>query len=85
MTDNQKKVTHGCIIATLRLVRDGMELERPVSTIDRGSTSRPGDAISSKDCKELLKILSHAMHREQEIEVKINSIDRVSIRLLIHY
>ena len=59
-----------------------MELERPVSTIDRGSTTRPGDIVSSKDCKELLKILSHAMHREQEVEVKLNNIDRVSIRIV---
>ena len=79
MTDNQKKVTHGCIIATLHLVKDGMEMGRPVSTIDRTAAGRMGEGVSSKDCKELLKILSHALHREQEVETKLHNIDRVSI------
>ena len=76
MTDNQKKVTHGCIIASLHLVKDGMEMGRPLSTIDRAA-NRLGDSVSAKDCKELVRILSHAINREQEMEAKLNNLDQV--------
>ena len=84
VTDNQKKVTHGCIIASLHLVKDGMEMGRPVSTIDRTVAGRLGDSVSTKDCKELMKILSHAIHREQEMEAKLSNLDQVIRDILVH-
>merc|ERR1719334_2849848 len=72
--ENSRKVTHGCIIATLKLyLPDGKEAKASPSIVN----SSPGAAIPAQDLYQLNQYLQEAMAREQLLENKLLSLQRL--------
>ncbi|CAG2172210.1 unnamed protein product [Oppiella nova] len=81
--ENQRKVTHGCIIATIKLYYpDGSEARQP-EQYQNGPQSAPGAPnqsqiyITSRQLYELSQYLTEALHREQVLEGKLETLERV--------
>ncbi|XP_076358603.1 uncharacterized protein LOC143251120 isoform X3 [Tachypleus tridentatus] len=76
VVENTRKVTHGCIVATLKLfLPDGKEAKASPTTAVV-STS-PGTTISTQDLYQLSQYLQEALHREQILETKLATLQRV--------
>ncbi|KAB7494509.1 Sarcolemmal membrane-associated protein [Armadillidium nasatum] len=74
--ENSKKgtVTHGCIIATLKLyLPDGQEAKASLSTAVGGGMCN----ISSQELHQLRTSLQEAQHREELIESKLSSFQQI--------
>jgi len=70
--DNQ--VTHGCIIATLKLyLPDGKEAKASPSIVN----TTPGTAIPAQDLYQLNQYIQEALAREQLLENKLISLQRL--------
>ncbi|XP_042227921.1 sarcolemmal membrane-associated protein-like isoform X3 [Homarus americanus] len=69
-----KKVTHGCIVATLKLyMPDGQEAKASPSTAVGGAVS----SVSAQELYQLRTYLQEAQHREQQIETKLATLQRL--------
>ncbi|XP_075552952.1 uncharacterized protein LOC142585813 isoform X6 [Dermacentor variabilis] len=76
VVENSRKVTHGCIVATLRLfLPDGKEAKASPSTalIPAG----PGSSITTQELYQLSQCIQEALHREQVIQNKMATLERV--------
>lgn len=76
VVENSRKVTHGCIVATLRLfLPDGKEAKASPSTalVPAGA----GTAITTQELYQLSQCIQEALHREQIIENKMATLQRV--------
>ncbi|XP_065282397.1 sarcolemmal membrane-associated protein-like isoform X2 [Dermacentor albipictus] len=76
VVENSRKVTHGCIVATLRLfLPDGKEAKASPSTalIPAG----PGSSITTQELYQLSQCIQEALHREQVIQNKMATLQRV--------
>nr|XP_037281748.1 sarcolemmal membrane-associated protein-like isoform X2 [Rhipicephalus microplus] len=76
VVENSRKVTHGCIVATLRLfLPDGKEAKASPSTtlIPAGA----GTSITTQELYQLSHCIQEALHREQIIQNKIATLQRV--------
>jgi len=72
--ENSRKVTHGCIIATLKLyLPDGKEAKASPSIVN----SSPGAAIPAQDLYQLNQYIQEALAREQFLENKLLSLQRL--------
>merc|ERR1719382_958896 len=72
--ENSRKVTHGCIIATLKLyLPDGKEAKASPSIVN----SSPGAAIPAQDLYQLNQYIQEALAREQFLENKPLSLQRL--------
>jgi len=72
--ENSRKVTHGCIIATLKLyLPDGKEAKASPSIVN----SSPGSAIPAQDLYQLNQYIQEALAREQFLENKLLSLQRL--------
>ncbi|XP_069167208.1 sarcolemmal membrane-associated protein isoform X4 [Procambarus clarkii] len=72
--ENSKKVTHGCIVATLKLyMPDGQEAKASPSTAVGGAVS----SVSAQELYQLRTYLQEAQHREQQIETKLATLQRL--------
>merc|ERR1719447_1623332 len=72
--ENSRKVTHGCIIATLKLyLPDGKEAKASPSIVN----SSPGAAIPAQDLYQLNQYIQEALAREQFLESKPLSLQRL--------
>ena len=66
--ENSKKVTHGCIIATLKLyLPDGKEAKASPSIVNTTS----GSSIPAQDLYQLNQYIQESLAREQLLENKI--------------
>lgn len=84
VTENTRKVTHGCIVSTIKLfLPDGMEARRrsdvvpeplPLA-IDKVSASTP--SMYSQELFQLSQYLQEALHREQMLEQKLATLQRL--------
>ncbi|XP_054163484.1 sarcolemmal membrane-associated protein-like [Oppia nitens] len=77
--ENQRKVTHGCIIATLKLYHnDGTEAKCQEQHQNYTTNSNYSTVhISSQQLHELSQYLTEALHREQILENKLETLERV--------
>ncbi|KAK8756247.1 hypothetical protein V5799_001039 [Amblyomma americanum] len=76
VVENSRKVTHGCIVATLRLfLPDGKEAKASPSTalVPAGA----GTAITTQELYQLSQCIQEALHREQIIQNKMATLQRV--------
>lgn len=72
--ENSRKVTHGCIVATLKLyMPDGQEAKASPSTVVGGAVS----SVSAQELYQLRTYLQEAQHREQQIETKLAALQRL--------
>merc|ERR1719350_1186895 len=72
--ENSRKVTHGCIIATLKLyLPDGKEAKASPSIVN----SSPGAAIPAQDLYQLNQYIQESLAREQLLENKILGLQRL--------
>jgi len=72
--ENSRKVTHGCIIATLKLyLPDGKEAKASPSIVN----TSPGTAIPAQDLYQLNQYIQEALAREQLLENKLLSLQRL--------
>lgn len=72
--ENSRKVTHGCIIATLKLyLPDGKEAKASPSIVN----SSPGAAIPAQDLYQLNQYIQEALAREQFLEAKLLALQRL--------
>ena len=79
VTENTRKVTHGCIIATLKLFyADGSEAksQEPQQHCPQ-SPNQSNVCITSQQLYELSQYLNEAIHREQILENKLETLERV--------
>ena len=77
VTENTRKVTHGCIMATLRLYyADGSEAKAQEAQ-EPQSPNQSNICITSQQLYELSQLLSEALHREQILENKLKTLERV--------
>ncbi|XP_067288448.1 sarcolemma associated protein a isoform X4 [Pseudorasbora parva] len=84
VTENTRKVTHGCIVSTIKLfLPDGMEGRRrsdvvpaplPLA-IDKVSANTP--SMYSQELFQLSQYLQEALHREQMLEQKLATLQRL--------
>ncbi|XP_051967065.1 sarcolemmal membrane-associated protein-like isoform X5 [Xyrauchen texanus] len=84
VTENTRKVTHGCVVSTIKLfLPDGMEAQRrsevvpaplPLAT-DKVSASTP--SMYSQELFQLSQYLQEALHREQMLEQKLATLQRL--------
>ncbi|XP_051531665.1 sarcolemmal membrane-associated protein-like isoform X2 [Myxocyprinus asiaticus] len=84
VTENTRKVTHGCVVSTIKLfLPDGMEARRrsdvvpaplPLA-IDKVSASTP--SMYSQELFQLSQYLQEALHREQMLEQKLATLQRL--------
>ncbi|XP_073732422.1 sarcolemma associated protein a isoform X7 [Misgurnus anguillicaudatus] len=84
VTENTRKVTHGCIVSTIKLfLPDGMEARRrsdvvqapsPLA-IDKVSANTP--SMYSQELFQLSQYLQEALHREQMLEQKLATLQRL--------
>jgi len=73
--ENSRKVTHGCIIATLKLyLPDGKEAKASPSIVN---TSVGGTSIPAQDLYQLNQYIQEALAREQLLETKLVSLQRL--------
>ena len=67
-------MTHGCIIATLKLyLPDGKEAKASPSIVN----TSPGTAIPAQDLYQLNQYIQEALAREQLLENKLLSLQRL--------
>ncbi|KAK8745334.1 hypothetical protein OTU49_000135 [Cherax quadricarinatus] len=72
--ENSKKVTHGCIVATLKLyMPDGQEAKASPSTAVGGAVT----SVTAQELYQLRTYLQEAQHREQQIETKLATLQRL--------
>ncbi|XP_045101439.1 sarcolemmal membrane-associated protein-like isoform X3 [Portunus trituberculatus] len=72
--ENSRKVTHGCIVATLKLyMPDGQEAKASPSTAVGGAVS----SVTAQELYQLRTYLQEAQHREQQIETKLAALQRL--------
>uniref|UniRef100_A0A4W6FWB8 Sarcolemmal membrane-associated protein n=1 Tax=Lates calcarifer TaxID=8187 RepID=A0A4W6FWB8_LATCA len=81
VTENTRKVTHGCIVSTIKLfLPDGMEARRR-SDVIQAPLPLPVDKVRTKICVCCcFVVLSHvqeALHREQMLEQKLATLQRL--------
>lgn len=76
VVENSRKVTHGCIVATLKLfLPDGKEAKAsPTTTV---VPAIPEATISTHDLYQLSQYLQEALHREQILENKLITLQKV--------
>ncbi|GFS92919.1 sarcolemmal membrane-associated protein [Nephila pilipes] len=76
VVENSRKVVHGCIVATLKLyLPDGKEAKAsPTTAVVPVS---PETSISSQDLYQLSQCLQEALHREQILENKLGTLQKV--------
>ncbi|KAE8612671.1 hypothetical protein XENTR_v10012942 [Xenopus tropicalis] len=84
VTENTRKVTHGCIVSTVKLfLPDGLETRRrsdviPAalpSPIDKVAAHTP--SMYSQELFQLSQYLQEALHREQMLEQKLATLQRL--------
>lgn len=84
VTENSRKVTHGCIVSTIKLfLPDGMEARRRSDVIqtplplpvDKVSANTP--SMYSQELFQLSQFLQEALHREQMLEQKLATLQRL--------
>ncbi|KAL3058095.1 hypothetical protein OYC64_010303 [Pagothenia borchgrevinki] len=84
VTENTRKVTHGCIVSTLKLfLPDGMEARRRSDVIqaplplpvDKVAANTP--SMYSQELFQLSQYLQEALHREQMLEQKLATLQRL--------
>ncbi|XP_029456802.1 sarcolemmal membrane-associated protein isoform X8 [Rhinatrema bivittatum] len=84
VTENTRKVTHGCIVSTIKLfLPDGLEARRrsdviqaPLpSPVDKVAANTP--TMYSQELFQLSQYLQEALHREQMLEQKLATLQRL--------
>ncbi|XP_051528413.1 sarcolemma associated protein a isoform X2 [Myxocyprinus asiaticus] len=84
VTENTRKVTHGCIVSTIKLfLPDGMEARQRSDSvpaplplaIDKVSANTP--SMYSQELFQLSQYLQEALHREQMLEQKLATLQRL--------
>ncbi|XP_066470887.1 sarcolemmal membrane-associated protein isoform X19 [Tiliqua scincoides] len=84
VTENTRKVTHGCIVSTIKLfLPDGMEarlrsdvIHAPLpSPVDKVAANTP--SLYSQELFQLSQYLQEALHREQMLEQKLATLQRL--------
>ncbi|XP_061640927.1 sarcolemma associated protein a isoform X4 [Phyllopteryx taeniolatus] len=84
VTENTRKVTHGCIVSTIKLfLPDGMEGRRRSDVIqaplplpvDKVAANTP--SMYSQELFQLSQYLQEALHREQMLEQKLATLQRL--------
>ncbi|XP_054243535.1 sarcolemmal membrane-associated protein isoform X12 [Indicator indicator] len=84
VTENTRKVTHGCIVSTIKLfLPDGMEarlrsdvIHAPLpSPVDKVAANSP--SMYSQELFQLSQYLQEALHREQMLEQKLATLQRL--------
>ncbi|XP_042590550.1 sarcolemmal membrane-associated protein-like isoform X5 [Cyprinus carpio] len=84
VTENTRKVTHGCIVSTIKLfLPDGMEARRRSDVVpaplplalDKVSANTP--SMYSQELFQLSQYLQEALHREQMLEQKLATLQRL--------
>ncbi|KAG8549453.1 hypothetical protein GDO81_021201 [Engystomops pustulosus] len=84
VTENTRKVTHGCIVSTVKLfLPDGLEARRrsdviqaPLpSPVDKVAAHTP--SMYSQELFQLSQYLQEALHREQMLEQKLATLQRL--------
>ncbi|XP_067100648.1 sarcolemma associated protein a isoform X7 [Osmerus mordax] len=84
VTENTRKVTHGCIVSTIKLfLPDGMEARRRTDVIqaplplpvDKVAANTP--SMYSQELFQLSQYLQEALHREQMLEQKLATLQRL--------
>uniref|UniRef100_A0A8C9R1P2 Sarcolemmal membrane-associated protein n=1 Tax=Scleropages formosus TaxID=113540 RepID=A0A8C9R1P2_SCLFO len=84
VTENTRKVTHGCIVSTIKLfLPDGMEARRRSEVIqaplplpiDKVAANTP--SMYSQELFQLSQYLQEALHREQMLEQKLATLQRL--------
>uniref|UniRef100_A0A8D2ZN07 Sarcolemmal membrane-associated protein n=1 Tax=Scophthalmus maximus TaxID=52904 RepID=A0A8D2ZN07_SCOMX len=71
VTENTRKVTHGCIVSTIKLfLPDGTEARRQLSISNTPS-------MYSQELFQLSQYLQEALHREQMLEQKLATLQRL--------
>ncbi|XP_029287089.1 sarcolemma associated protein a isoform X11 [Cottoperca gobio] len=84
VTENTRKVTHGCIVSTINLfLPDGMEARRRSDVIqaplplpvDKVAANTP--SMYSQELFQLSQYLQEALHREQMLEQKLATLQRL--------
>ncbi|XP_023811096.1 sarcolemmal membrane-associated protein isoform X4 [Oryzias latipes] len=84
VTENTRKVTHGCIVSTIKLfLPDGIEARRRSDVIqpplplpvDKVSANTP--SMYSQELFQLSQYLQEALHREQMLEQKLATLQRL--------
>ncbi|OCT83504.1 sarcolemmal membrane-associated protein isoform X2 [Xenopus laevis] len=84
VTENTRKVTHGCIVSTVKLfLPDGLETRRRSDVISAALPS-PIDKVAahtpsmySQELFQLSQYLQEALHREQMLEQKLATLQRL--------
>ncbi|XP_074493567.1 sarcolemma associated protein a isoform X11 [Sebastes fasciatus] len=84
VTENTRKVTHGCIVSTIKLfLPDGMEARRR-SDVIQAPSPLPVDKVAantpsmySQELFQLSQYLQEALHREQMLEQKLATLQRL--------
>ncbi|XP_076028571.1 uncharacterized protein LOC143017701 isoform X2 [Oratosquilla oratoria] len=72
--ENSRKVTHGCIVATLKLyMPDGQEAKASPSTVVGGTVT----SVTAQELYQLRTYLQESQHREQQIETKLATLQRL--------
>uniref|UniRef100_A0A8C6MIQ0 Sarcolemmal membrane-associated protein n=1 Tax=Nothobranchius furzeri TaxID=105023 RepID=A0A8C6MIQ0_NOTFU len=84
VTENTRKVTHGCIVSAIKLfLPDGMEARRRSDVIqaplplpvDKVAANTP--SMYSQELFQLSQYLQEALHREQMLEQKLATLQRL--------
>ncbi|XP_051776965.1 sarcolemma associated protein a isoform X6 [Erpetoichthys calabaricus] len=84
VTENTRKVTHGCIVSTIKLfLPDGLEARRRTDVIpaplplpvDKAAANAP--SMYSQELFQLSQYLQEALHREQMLEQKLATLQRL--------
>ncbi|KAF0034438.1 hypothetical protein F2P81_012196 [Scophthalmus maximus] len=84
VTENTRKVTHGCIVSTIKLfLPDGTEARRRSDVIqaplplpvDKVAANTP--SMYSQELFQLSQYLQEALHREQMLEQKLATLQRL--------
>ncbi|XP_078517690.1 sarcolemmal membrane-associated protein isoform X6 [Lissotriton helveticus] len=84
VTENTRKVTHGCIVSTIKLfLPDGLEARRrsdviqaPLpSPVEKVAANTP--SMYSQELFQLSQYLQEALHREQMLEQKLATLQRL--------
>ncbi|XP_062843187.1 sarcolemma associated protein a isoform X2 [Trichomycterus rosablanca] len=84
VTENTRKVTHGCIVSSIKLfLPDGMEARRRSDVIqaplplpvDKVAANMP--SMYSQELFQLSQYLQEALHREQMLEQKLATLQRL--------
>uniref|UniRef100_A0A8B9JHU2 Sarcolemmal membrane-associated protein n=1 Tax=Astyanax mexicanus TaxID=7994 RepID=A0A8B9JHU2_ASTMX len=81
VTENTRKVTHGCIVSTIKLfLPDGMEARRRsenIPTVPTPAVAANTPSMYSQELFQLSQYLQEALHREQMLEQKLATLQRL--------